>query len=143
MIAAEKVAEALGGEPVLGAPVRRLDELERLVHGRLPFAALQALVAAGRLSPAEVKAHLGPATTHARRAREGALSVAESERAERLARVIATAEEVFLDRGRAHRWLRAAHPELAGRTPLETAAGELGARRVEGLLWEIAHGIPA
>jgi putative toxin-antitoxin system antitoxin component (TIGR02293 family) len=142
MIAAEKVTETLGGERVLRAPVRCLNELERLVHSRLPFAALQALIAAGGLSPAEVKAHLVPASTYARRAR-GALSATESERTEYLARVIATTEEVFLDRGKAHRWLRATHPELAGRTPLETAAGEFGARRVEALLWEIAHGIPA
>jgi putative toxin-antitoxin system antitoxin component (TIGR02293 family) len=143
MIAAQKVAEILGDEAVLQRRVRDPEALEAVVRDRLPFASLQSLVAAGRLTLAEVKDLVLPSSTYARRAKEDALSVTESERVERLARVIATAEEVFLDTGRAHRWLRAAHPELGGRTPLAVAASELGARRIETLLWQIAHGIPA
>ena len=143
MIGAEKVAEALGGERVLKRRVRGPAELDRVVHARLPFAALAALVEGGRLSVPEIKANLVPPSTYSRRVREGVLSAAESERTERIARVIATAEEVFLDAGRAHRWLRAPHPELDGRTPLQAARSELGARAVETMLWEIAHGIPA
>jgi putative toxin-antitoxin system antitoxin component (TIGR02293 family) len=60
-----------------------------------------------------------------------------------LARVVATAEEVFGDAGKAHRWMRAPLPKLDGRTPLEVAATELGARSIETVLWEIAYGLPA
>ncbi len=74
---------------------------------------------------------------------DGARGAAEDDSATRLARVVATAEQVFADRGRALRWLRAAHPELAGRAPLSVAGSEAGARQVETILGQIAHGIPA
>ena len=35
------------------------------------------------------------------------------------------------------------HPELEGRAPLELALTELGARRVEELLWKLFYGLPA
>ena len=143
MIAAHRVAETLGGERVLQRQVRDYADLDRIVHSGLPFAALKTMVEAGRLTIPEVKSYLIPASTYTRRAKSRELSVAESERIERLARVVATAEEVFLDKDKAHRWMRTAHPELEGRTPLEVSATELGARSVETLLWEIAYGLPA
>lgn len=143
MIAAQRVAETLGGERVLKRRVRDYADLDRIVRERLPVAALSKLVESGRLTVPEVKTYLVPRSTYTRRLKERALSAAESERTERVARVLATAEEVFLDEGRAHRWMRAPHPELRGRTPLEVAASELGARTVETMLWEIAYGLPA
>jgi putative toxin-antitoxin system antitoxin component (TIGR02293 family) len=143
MISPARVVQLLGGDETLTGPVEQGDTLERAVRAGLPFAAVRRLIESGRLTTAEVTALALPRTTYGRRAREGALSGAESERIERLARVIATAEEVFLDQGRAGRWLRAPHPELEGRLPLEVAASELGARRVETMLWQIGHGIAA
>jgi putative toxin-antitoxin system antitoxin component (TIGR02293 family) len=143
MIAAQRVAETLGGERVLKHRVRDYADLDQIVRDRLPVASLAKLIESGRLSVPEVKQYLVPRSTYTRRLRERALSTIESERTERLARVLATAEEVFLDKDRAHRWMRAPHPELRGRTPLEVAASELGARTVEGILWEIAYGLPA
>jgi putative toxin-antitoxin system antitoxin component (TIGR02293 family) len=143
MIAEAKVADVLGGRKVLRAGAGGADALEAAVRDGLPFAALRQLIDSGRLTAAEVTRLVLPRTTYGRREREGALSEPESERVERLARVIATAEEVFLDPPRAHRWLRAPHPELGDRQPLTVAASELGARRIETLLWQIAHGIPA
>jgi uncharacterized protein (DUF2384 family) len=35
------------------------------------------------------------------------------------------------------------HPLLDGRTPLDVAMTELGARRVEELLWKLFYGVPA
>jgi putative toxin-antitoxin system antitoxin component (TIGR02293 family) len=143
MISPERVAQLLGGSETLPDALHRGDALERAVQAGLPFAALRRLIDSGRLTMAELTALALPRTTYGRRAREGVLTASESERLERLARVIATAEEVFLDQGRAGRWLRAAHPELDGRTPLRAAGSELGARRVETMLWQIAHGIAA
>ncbi len=143
MIAAEKIADALGGERVLHRKIRDYADLDRGVRERLPFAALRHLIDSGKLSVGEAKRYLIPSSTYARRARSKLLSVAESEKAERLARVLATAEEVLANADKAHRWMRAPNRELDGKNPLEVAASELGARQVETILWQVAHGIPA
>jgi putative toxin-antitoxin system antitoxin component (TIGR02293 family) len=75
--------------------------------------------------------------------RRDRLSSAESERTERLARVIATAEYVWEDRDSARRFLTTPHPMLAGKAPLNAAMTELGARQVEDLLAKILHGLPS
>ncbi len=80
-----------------------------------------------------------PEATYKRRSR---LTVVESERTERLARVIATAESVWGDAEDAKIWLNTAHPELEGQLPLEAAFFELGARRVEELLARLEYGLP-
>ena len=71
------------------------------------------------------------------------LTTEESERTERLARVIATAEFVWDNREEARDWLHTPHPELENRSPLASAMTELGARRVENLLDGIFYGLPA
>jgi putative toxin-antitoxin system antitoxin component (TIGR02293 family) len=81
-----------------------------------------------------------PEATFKRRTR---LSATESERTERLARVIAAAEHAWNDREDAREWLTKPHPELGKRPPLEVAMSELGARRVEDLLDRLFYGIPA
>ncbi len=81
-----------------------------------------------------------PEATFKRRVR---LSHSESERTERLARVIAAAEHVWEDRTDAREWLTKSHPELGKRSPLECAMTELGARQVEDLLERLFYGIPA
>jgi putative toxin-antitoxin system antitoxin component (TIGR02293 family) len=81
-----------------------------------------------------------PEATFKRRTR---LSAAESERTERLARVIAASEYAWDDEESAREWLTRPHPELASRTPLDAAMTELGARRVEDLLDRLFYGIPA
>ncbi len=62
-----------------------------------------------------------PEATYKRR--RSHLTADESERAERLARIF--------------------HPMLQGRTPLDVSMTELGARRVEALLWKLYYGIAA
>jgi putative toxin-antitoxin system antitoxin component (TIGR02293 family) len=81
-----------------------------------------------------------PDATFKRRIR---LSPRESERTERLARVIAAAEYVWDDRKDARAWLNTPHPELENRAPIQAAMSELGARRVEDLLDCILYGLPA
>jgi putative toxin-antitoxin system antitoxin component (TIGR02293 family) len=80
--------------------------------------------------------------TH-RRARRQALSRDESDRAVRLARLAALAEQVFGDPERSWRWLRAAKRQFQGRTPLQLMATEAGARLVEELLYRIGEGMAA
>ena len=75
--------------------------------------------------------------------RQGRLSPAESERTERLARVIATADFFLESRAASRAFLTAPHWKFRGKTPIETALTELGARQVEELLASVAFGLPA
>jgi putative toxin-antitoxin system antitoxin component (TIGR02293 family) len=80
-----------------------------------------------------------PSATFKRRAR---LSVPESERTERLARVVALTESLWGDENEARTFLNRPHPLLEDQTPLNVARTEIGARRVEQLLHDIEHGLP-
>lgn len=81
-----------------------------------------------------------PEATYKRR--KDRLSEAESERTERLARTIATAEYVLGESGLAREFLTSPHPLLDGKTPIETALSELGARQIEQMLFAIFYGLP-
>jgi putative toxin-antitoxin system antitoxin component (TIGR02293 family) len=80
-----------------------------------------------------------PLATFKRRVR---LKLHESEKTERLARVIALAELLWDDQREAQRFLTTPHPELRGRTPIELATTELGARQFEDLVMRALHGLP-
>jgi putative toxin-antitoxin system antitoxin component (TIGR02293 family) len=139
---AERVANILGGVAVLGRRIRSWTDLERLVQDGLPRQSLQKV--ADRLvepgTPAsDLVYRVVPAATFKRRTR---LSAEESERTERLARVLARAEQVWGERGEARAFLNRPHPLLANDTPLDVARTELGARRVERLLADVEHGLP-
>jgi putative toxin-antitoxin system antitoxin component (TIGR02293 family) len=73
---------------------------------------------------------------------KGRLSRAASERAERLARVLALAEHVLSDAEKGQRWMTRPHPELGGKTPAESATTELGARAAEYVLQALFFGLP-
>ena len=64
----------------------------------------------------------------------------ESDRATRLARVTALAEQTFGDKAQADRWLRKPKRALGGATPLAYLLDEAGARRVEEMLYRIDSG---
>lgn len=139
---ASKVAEILGGEEVLYRRVGSLADLQRVVAEGLPVEALDeaALYVAGSERAATaLKDRLVPRATRYRRTR---LKVAESERVERLARVMALAEEVWESREDAQAFLGEPHPMLGGKAPLEMAETELGARLVERLLMKLEYGLP-
>jgi putative toxin-antitoxin system antitoxin component (TIGR02293 family) len=133
----------MGGPPVLGRPVRSLQELSQAVLRGLPKDALKRTVRRIFSEPAEaneIMNRIVPSATYKRR--RNTLKVDESERTERLARVIASAEYVWNDAGRARHWLTKPHPELGRISPVETALTELGARQVEDLLDKIFYGLP-
>jgi putative toxin-antitoxin system antitoxin component (TIGR02293 family) len=143
MVRPESIADVMGGTTILGRRIRSIDDLEKTVSHGLPKRALR--LTAERVYPSagdarRVMFRIVPEATFKRRTR---LSAAESERTERLARVIAAAEHVWNDREDAREWLTKPHPELGKRTPLESAMTELGARRVEDLLDRLFYGIPA
>jgi putative toxin-antitoxin system antitoxin component (TIGR02293 family) len=133
----------MGGTAILGRRIRSIDDLEETVSHGLPKRALR-LTAERVYSSAgdarRIMFRIVPEATFKRRTR---LSATESERTERLARVIAAAEHAWNDREDAREWLTKPHPELGNRLPLELAMSELGARRVEDLLDRLFYGIPA
>ena len=138
-----RIAKLLGGEKTLGRRVRTLDELRRLVEAGLPVASLArvvARVAEPALAP-EIRYRIVPkATLHRRR---GQLSLEESERLERLARVAAIAEDVWEDEALVREFLGNPQPQLGGQSPLDLVHTELGARQVEELLMKLEYGLPA
>ena len=70
------------------------------------------------------------------------LSAPQALRLERSARLYGEAEELFGSPDAARRFMQTPHPELGGRSPLQRAATELGAREVEELLGRIEYGLP-
>ena len=76
-----------------------------------------------------------------RRKQEGRLKKEESERVVRLQRLFEKALDVFEDRTAAQSWFNSPQLALGGKTPLDYADTELGAREVENLLSRIEHGV--
>jgi putative toxin-antitoxin system antitoxin component (TIGR02293 family) len=102
--------------------------------------ALRSLEAHG-YSQDEIFALVVPRRTYARRVkRREPLTVEETDRAVRLARVAELAERIFGDKEKAHRWLRKPKLALGRATPLTYLASESGARIVEDMLWRIDYG---
>jgi putative toxin-antitoxin system antitoxin component (TIGR02293 family) len=143
VIAAKRIASILGGEPVLKRRVRSLTDLARAVAEGLPKASLERTVChvlPDRREARRVIARIVPPATFKRR--KSVLKPEESEKVERLARVIATAEEVWDDEQDARQFLTSPHALLESERPVDVAQTELGARRVEELLWQLMHGLP-
>ena len=140
MIAPESIAEILG----LGGSIRTVTQLEFAIAEGLPKRSLERLSSrlySDQRTASAYKFTVVPAATWKRRTKR--LSVEESERTERLARVLAAAEYVFDDREQAREWMNKPHPELGDKRPVQAAKSELGARRVEELLDKIFFGLPA
>ena len=144
MIAPDRIAEIMGGLGVLGRRLASIAALSEAVSNGLPKAALRQTVGhiyEDRSERRQLMNRIVPEATFKRRRER--LSVAESERTERIARVMAGAEFVWGDSKDARRFMTTPHPALRGRTPLDTAFSELGARQVEEILDRIFHGLPA
>jgi putative toxin-antitoxin system antitoxin component (TIGR02293 family) len=121
--------------------IRSGEDLASLVQKRLPATAIKALVRGG-LSDAEVYQLIVPRRTLAHRiAKHQPLSKDESDKAVRVARITAMAEQVFGEPERAWRWLRKPKRRFDGKTPVEMLATEAGARLVEEMIGQIEHGI--
>ena len=132
----------LGGK--LGVSRIRSDrDLVSLIEKRLPADAIKALVRGG-LSDAEVYQLVVPRRTLAHRvAKRQPLSKEESDKAVRVARIAATAEQVFGQPEHAWRWLRKPKRRLEGKSPVEMLATEAGARLVEEMLIQFEYGMTA
>lgn len=140
LVTPEKIASVMALFPIPNS-FAALDDL--VAHG-LPKDALKASVDRVYLSGEDRKKLLYriiPEATYKRR--RSTLTADESGRAERLARIFATADYVWNSEDDARAFLSRPHPMLQGRTPLDVSMTELGARRVEELLWKLYYGIAA
>ena len=135
---ADRVEEILGLKPTS----RGTAGLAAAVEKGLPRSALMRVIArAGVTGKARLALlhRVVPSATFKRRKR---LKLHESEKTERLARVIALSELLWDDPDAAQRFLSAPHPELGNRTPLDCAGTELGARQVEDVVTRAIYGLP-
>ena len=135
-----KIAQVMG----LRARVTSIEQLGQRVEAGLPKASLGAVarhVYGTSADAAALMQRVIPSATFHRRGDD--LKPQEGERVERLARVIATAEQVWNSTDDARTFLTTGHAMLGGKRPIEVALTELGARRVETLLWSLFHGVAA
>ena len=139
-------AESDSDFPGFGSPAAAYDSGEALLtEARAPFAratpgALRSLTERGYSSD-EIFALVVPRRTFARRLKQREpLTVEETDRAIRLARVAELADKTFGDKAKAHRWLRKPKRALGQATPLAYLASEAGARLVEDMLYRIDSG---
>jgi putative toxin-antitoxin system antitoxin component (TIGR02293 family) len=142
-VMAQAVARRLGDERELGTAVRSESDLALLVEKRLPLSALGHLQETG-FTVGEISMYVINSRTKRHRATKSEpLTVEESDRVVRLARIALIAEETFGDVSKAHAWLRKPLSHLGGRKPLDIARTEIGARLVESILAKMAWGAAA
>lgn len=126
----------------LATPLRSEKDLIAVVEGCIATNAIDAMVNAG-LTTKEVSQVLPPRTLSHRKAKGEKLTIDESERAIRLARILAMTEAIFGGEGQALQWLRKPMRRLSGKAPLEMLITEAGGRLVEELLIQIDEGYGA
>ena len=135
--------QKLGGRAALGEEVASEADLARVVARRIPLRALAHFTRSG-FSEQEVAEYvIPPRTRRHRKVRREPLTVDESDRLVRLTRIQALAEDVFADAEKANRWLRDPLGILDGRSPLEVARTDSGARLIEQILAKIDWGAAA
>lgn len=113
-----------------------------LIHNRLPLGVIDRLLLLGMtkqelnlVAPARTLAH--------RRANAEPLTIDESDRVVRLARVLAQADAVFGNQEKAMNWLRYPLKRFEGKTPIALLASDAGSRLVEEALVQIDEGFYA
>jgi putative toxin-antitoxin system antitoxin component (TIGR02293 family) len=116
--------------------------IEASIRAGLPKTALfnvARLIAEDSAEANEIAYTVVPKSSLARRA---TLTPEQGEKTERLARLYLQAEATLGGPQDARAFLRAAHPELGDRTPLQAAETELGGRAVERILAAVEFGLP-
>lgn len=113
------------------------------VREGLPLSVVDAALADGRITAAELDRLALSRKTLAHRRGLGSLTPDQSDRLSRLLRVIEEAETTFGDAAKAHAWLRRPTPLLDGETPLNRLDTDIGTRQVEAIMGRIAHGLAA
>ena len=142
MSVAEIVA-VLGGKKTFKRPVRSTDDLANQVRFGLPASTVERLAGTLSLHRSQVAERLNiPSRTLSRRlAAKSRLTHDESDRAMRMARVVALAKEVLGSDEKASRWMSNPNRALGGKRPFDQLDTEPGVRSVEEVLYGIAYGM--
>lgn len=136
------VAERLGGRRVLGGKVRSPLEWIEAVEKGFPTEAVDAAIDQGVLTHTEVESYVIPRRTLShRRQKKQRLTLEESDRLGRIARLTARAAETFGSQSVAFEWLREPNGGLDGAVPLDKLRSGEGALLVEQILTRIDHGV--
>ena len=138
-----KVSAALGGAGIMGSSPDTVAALAAAVASGLPTGVVRALANHAASRDPEARRRIAALVVSPATMKRGArLSPAAGERAERLARVVALAQEVLDDSDEAETWLNQPHPLLGNARPIDVAATDLGARQVERILHDIEYFLP-
>lgn len=138
-----EIAEVLGGKRTFHHVVDDYEDLAASIRAGLPSKVITVLSEKLTLHRADVANRLGiPQRTLTRRlSQRSKLTSAESDRAARMARIIALATEVLGDRDKASSWLRTPNRALNGKVPLDEIETDPGYRSVEEVLYAIGYGM--
>ncbi len=136
-----KIAETMGGYEVFSHPINSDLQFFAEISRGLPVDALEQLVDHHLLSRAEAAHLVISPRTLARRKKKQRLSLQESDRLARVARIITYAGEVLGEQEKAHTWLRRPNRALENRLPLDLLETETGARVVETILGRMGQGV--
>lgn len=126
-------------ENLLQTPIRSGNDLAELAVERVGVDVIDRLGEYG-LKADELLFIIPRRTLSHRRQHGERLSTDESDKAIRLAKIVAQANAVFGSTEKAMRWLRNPQGRFAGKTALDMAATEHGARLVEEALVQIDEG---
>ena len=116
-------------------------DLDSVVENRFSPDVINRLLKLGLVRGEVDKVVIASRTLQHRRSRREKLSVEESDRVLRIARVLAAAEATYGNRERALEWLRTPLARLNDRSPLSLLTTETGARIVEEALTQIDEGM--
>ena len=132
----------LGGPKVLRRKASTPLALHDAAEGGLRVDVVDALMQHLEMSSDELLGALAVSPrTLSRRQTSGVLSPEESDRAMRLARVAAQAEEVLGGRPEAVHWLHQPNRSLGGHTPLDLVRTDAGTGLVADVLGRLEHGV--
>lgn len=124
---------------LLDAPVRSGSDLAELATERVGVAVIDRLAEHG-LKADELSFIIPRRTLTHRRQQHERLSTEESDKAIRLAKIVAQATSAFGNAEKAMLWLRNSQKRFGGRTALDMASTEHGARLVEEALVQLDEG---
>ena len=137
------IATVLGGDVVLRRKVGTTRELVDATREGLPSESLDRLSAQIGQSRSTVARALGISerTLSRRSHTHGRLTATESDRAVRMARILARAHETLGTAEKAAAWLMMPNRTMAGDRPFDRLDTDAGAQSVETVLGRIAYGV--
>lgn len=127
---------------LVGQEMRDDFDVAKVVELGVDTGMLERLVDAG-LSRGELEFVIPPRTLSHRIKKGQTLNTEESERGVRVAKLLLLAEELFGDKDAAAQWLRKPLYRFEGKSPLDMAHTEPGARLVEQLIAQANEGYAA